>query len=225
MTEAQHHLYIRRWICVVRANHWVMRKGRLVENAVGNPARGDARPTDEGAARGDARPTDIQATEVSEWHALVWTAAEQLALQQHRAVIADDLRKGCHMVAFGSAKSSKLIENKEFNRLLVLWGNDRPLHEGGLAGLLIDPLDLASISAWRNPDVTERNSFVAFLRSKAHEGLLITIAQNAFAEVRSQEKSWDELELSKLRWLATQLKDRRGSREERREREYVAGPF
>lgn len=186
MTESQHHLYIRRWICVVRSNHWVMRKGRLVDNA----------------ARGD----------LSEWHALVWTAAEQLAVQQHRAVSADDLRKGCHVVAFGSAKSSKILENKEFNRLLVLWGNERPLNEGGMAGLLIDPLDLASISAWRDPEITERNSFVAFLRSKAHEGVLIRIAENAFQEVRSQEKSWDELELSKLRWMSKQLKDRTPSR-------------
>lgn len=191
MTEAQHHLYIRRWICVVRANHWIMRKGRLVENAVGLAAREDARPT------------------MSEWHTLVWSAAQQLALSDHRAVNATHLRYACHMVAFGSAKSSKVLENKEFNRLLILWGNERPLHEGGLAGLLIDPLDLASISAWRDPDVTERNSFVAFLRSKAHEGVLIRIAENAFAEVRSQERTWDELELSKLRWMSKQLKDRR----------------
>ena len=201
MTDAQHHLYIRRWIACVRANHLVMRKGRLVDNAVG-----------EGA---------------SEWHALAWTAAQQLALQQHRGVTADDLRKGCHVVAFGSAKSSKDLTNHEFNRLLVLWGNDsfRSGTTAALAGLLIDPLDLASISAWRNPEITERNSFVAFLRRKAHEGVLIRIAENAFAEVRSQEKSWDELDLSKLRWMSKQLKDRRGPRVERCEREYVAGPF
>jgi hypothetical protein len=196
MTEAQHHLYIRRWICVVRANHWVMRKSRLVDNAIGVSA---------------------PASGVSEYHAAVWTAAEQLALQQHRAVTADDLRKGCHVVATGIAKSSWDLTNKEFNRLLVLWGNERPRHEGGMAGLLIDSEDLASIAAWNNPDVTERNSFVAFLRSKAHEGLLITIAENAFQEVRSQEKSWDELDLSKLRWMSKQLKDRKPPRHQERQ--------
>jgi hypothetical protein len=189
MTDSQHYLYIRRWIACVRVNHWVMRKGRLVDEARG--------------LRSEDR------SQISEWHEMVWMAAEQLALQQHRAVTVEDLRKGCHVVAFGSAKSSKILDNKEFNRLLVLWGNDRPLHDGGMAGLLIDPLDLASIAAWRNPEITEHNSFVAFLRSKAHEGILIRIAENAFPEVRTQKKSWDELDLSKLRWMSKELKDRR----------------
>jgi len=198
MTEAQHHLYLRRWITCVRANHWVMRKGRLVDDAVGNQTANPVKSQgDHGAG-----------LEISEWHRAVWTAAEQLALQQFRGVSAEDLRKGCHVVAFGSAKSSKILENKEFNRLLVLWGNERPLRDGGLKGLLIDPLDLASMSAWRNPEITERNSFVAFLRTRAHEGVLIRIASNAFPEVRSQEKMWTELDLSKLRWMAKQLKDR-----------------
>lgn len=210
MTENQQRLYIRRWIACVRANHWVMRKGRLVENAVG------VRSAECGMRN-----------EFSEWHALVWTSAQQLALQQHRAVTAEDLRKGCHVVAFGSVKSSKDLTNQEFNRLLVLWGNERPLHEGGMAGLLIDPLDLASIAAWRDPEITERNSFVAFLRSKAHEGVLIRIAENAFPEVRSQDKCWNELELSKLRWMSKQLKDRRPrfSAQTQTDREYVPGPF
>lgn len=139
MNAAQHAKYIRCWINVVRANHWVMRKGRLADDAV----------------RGDK----------SEWHQLVWDAAEKLALPERRAVTADDLRKGCHVVAFGRAKSSKVLSNSEFNSLLTLWGNERPRSEGGLAGLLIDPLDLASITAWRKPEVGEIEGIVRKIHS------------------------------------------------------------
>jgi len=139
MNAQQHQKYIRCWINVVRANHWVMRKGRLVDDAV----------------RGDK----------SEWHQLVWTAAEKIAVGEQRAVVVDDLRKACHVVAFGRAKSSKALTNAEFNSLLVLWGNERPRSEGGLAGLLIEPLDLASITAWRKPEVGEREGMVRKINS------------------------------------------------------------
>ena len=139
MNQSQHSKYIRCWINVVRANHWVMRNGRLADDAV----------------RGDK----------SEWHQLVWDAAEVLAAAEKRAVVVDDLRKGCHVVAFGRAKSSKVLTNAEFNRLLVLWGNERPRSEGGLAGLLIEPLDLASITAWRTPEAGEREGLVRKINS------------------------------------------------------------
>src|ERR1700749_1577634 len=110
MNQAQNSKYIRCWIRCVLANHWVMRKGRLADNAV----------------REDA----------SAFHGAVWRAAENLAAAQVRAVTADDLRHGCHVAALGHDKSSKEFTSGEFDRLLLLWGNEREMK-----GLLIYPDD------------------------------------------------------------------------------------
>jgi|SRR5580698_5569740 hypothetical protein len=196
MTPAQHGLYIRRWITVVRANHWVMRKGRLVDNAIGAKA--------------------------SEWHGAVWTAATQKARQEYCGVTAHHLRHACHWVAFGRWKSSKDLSNPEFNRLLVLFGNERPMNGGGMKGLLVDPLDLASIQAWENPEESERASFVAWLRQTGHEAALIAISSNAFGT-----RLWSELPMESLRYLAKQVRRRPGGNAERgvRSAEQKRGTF
>lgn len=190
MNVFQHHLYLRRWITCVRANHWVMRTGRLTDNATG--------------------------ADVSEWHALVWQAAAALALQQQRAVTVEDLRKGCHVAAFGSPKSSKVLDNGEFNRLLILWGNERPLREGGMAGLLIDPLDLASISAWRDPDEASRQSYIKYLEHTRHEAALIAICRN-----RWDTGDWRSRNLEELQWLGRQTRPHRAPRSPKPEYERI----
>jgi hypothetical protein len=175
MNASQHAKYIRCWINVVRANHWVMRKGRLADDATS----------------GDK----------SEWHAAVWAAATALALPERRAVAADDLRKGCHVVAFGRAKSSKVLSNSEFNSLLTLWGNERPRSEGGLAGLLIEPLDIASITAWRKPEAGEIEGIVRKIHSlKIPDAVVDGVCRSNFP-LEYSAPFFEDLPLIRLRLL------------------------
>ena len=171
MTPAQHQKYIRRWICVVRVNHWVMRKGRMVDNAV---------------------------YDASEWHGQVYRTASALAMAEARAIVPDDLRKACHVLAFGKAKSSKVLTNQEFDRLLILWGNERPLKDGGMAGLLIDPEDIASIKAWIRPEKAQRESYVRLLNQ--HEAAACKISGNAF-----HTPHFENLPMDQLKWLVYQV--------------------
>src|SRR5690349_20018535 len=105
MSPAQFSRHWRDWNAVAKASGWRMRKGRLV-------------CLEDEDALGQRRPTK------SEHHARVWTFAEQLALREHRAVTADDLRHACYLAAFGRVASMQTADpmtNGEFNRLLALW--------------------------------------------------------------------------------------------------------
>jgi hypothetical protein len=177
MTEPQHALYIRRWICVVRANHWVMRKHRLVENAV----------------RGER----------SEWHQRVWDAAEMLAAQEHCAVTAEHLRHGCHVVAFGKKKSSWDLTNQEFDRLLIWFGHEPKHNMRGplLKGLLIDPENLTSVQAWLNPEENKRLHKIEYLRKLADEGKLRALSRNAWSI-----GDWESLDAQRLDSLISEVK-------------------
>ena len=175
MNALQHAKYIRCWINVVRANHWVMRKGRLADDAVTATKR--------------------------EWHQLVWAAACRLASEEKMAVTADHLRKGCHVVAFGRAKSSKMLSNSEFNSLLTLWGNERPRSEGGLAGLLIEPLDIASITAWRKPEAGEIEGIVRKIHSlKIPDAVVDGVCRSNFP-LEYRAPFFEDLPLACLRLL------------------------
>jgi len=173
MTPSQHDKYIRRWVCCTRTNHWTMRGGRLVDEAV---------------------------RDASEWHEGVFTAATIRANREHRAPTAEDLRKGCHIVAFGRDKSSKVLTNDEFSRLLVLWGNGRELRDGGMVGLLIDPLDLASLNAWMDPAAAQVKTLLQLIKQRAPHAVIATIAKNAFGT-----EEFETLDLGKLKWLMGQL--------------------
>jgi hypothetical protein len=121
MTASQAKKYWRRWSAVCRANHWRWLKGRLVPEA---------------------------ASEISPHHVLVWNVARARAVQQHRGVIADDLRHACHILALrGRDKSHGDLTNAEFNRLLCLWGDERQM-----AGLLMEPDCLASAINFDHPE-------------------------------------------------------------------------
>lgn len=171
MTDKQTILYWRRWGAVCHDNDWRMVQGRLLADAEANRAR-------------------------SEWHGAVWTAAENHARQQHRAITADDLRHGCHIAALGQDKSSKALSNADFNRLLTLFA------------LLINEVDLSAVTDWMHPDRSEQRSYVAYLKKQAPEAVIIDIARNA-QFLGSIDNAWEDLPLPKLRWLSSQLKDRR----------------
>ena len=178
MNETQHAKYIRCWITVVRANHWVMRKGRLAEDAAG--------------------------ADRSPWHQLVWSVADRMASEKQMAVVPDHLRKACHVVAFNKDKSSKVLTNEEFDRLLILWGNERELRQGGMKGLLVDPLDLASINAWNDYERVERLNLVRRLHQLAPDAVISEISKNAFGT-----EFWVDLDIPKMHWLMRELKNGR----------------
>jgi arylamine N-acetyltransferase len=108
----------------------------------------------------------------SEQHARVWTFAEQLALREHRAVTADDLRHACYLAAFGRVASMRAADpmtNGEFNRLLALWA------------VLIDPDNLAAQVDWMHPEEAARRGLVAsILRSAPGEAYVIAISKRKF---------------------------------------------
>lgn len=174
MTEAQQRrFYFPVWNTCAVANGWFMVKGRLRADL---DAQREERATWSDPAR--------------EVYLKVVTAAEQLALADHTAVTADHLRRGCNLVAAGKVSSGDL-DNKQTNRVVALFR------------LLADPDDLEAVMTWLNPDRAEHGSFVAFLKKRAHDGVLISIARNAF-----DTNDWESLPIEKLRWMAKELKNR-----------------
>ena len=169
----QRRFYFPAWNGCAVANGWVMVKGRL---------RADI---------GNLKP-EVQSwpEPAREMGLKVLVTAEQVASQQHRAVVADDLRHACNYVAAGKLSSGDL-DNKQTNRVVALFN------------LLADPEDLDAVMNWLHPENAERGSFVSFLRRKAHEATLRAISNEAF-----QTKNWEELPIEKLRWLAKELKNR-----------------
>ena len=178
MNEAQQRrFYFPCWNSCAVANGWFMVKGRLRADLV---AQREEYATWSEPGR--------------EMYLKVVTTAEQFARAGHRVVTEGkpfyDLRYACNVAATGRIHSEDL-DNKQTNRVVALFK------------LLTDPDDLDAVMNWLHPENAERGSFVAFLRKRAHEALLITIAKNAF-----DTDAWDELPIEKLRWLAKELKNR-----------------
>lgn len=115
LTDAQktlHWSYTHGWAAVCRANRW---------------------PT---SASCNRFADDARREACSEWHRKVWEFAETIARQQYRAVTADDLRKGCYMLALGSPKSLTQFNNADLDRVLVVFR------------LMIEPDDLGAVRDW-----------------------------------------------------------------------------
>ena len=176
VTEAQQRrFYFPVWNTCAVANGWFMVKGRL--------------RADLAAQREEYATWSDPAREV---YLKVLTAAEQLALADHTAVVADHLRRGCNLVASaGRHASSGDLTNAETNRVAALFK------------LLTDPEDLEAVMNWLHPENAEKGSFVSWLKKQAHEGVLIAISRNAF-----DTPDWESLPIEKLRWLCKQLKSR-----------------
>lgn len=172
MTEWQDNKYWRRWNACVRANHWRMAGGRLDERAAG-PDR-------------------------SETHADVWRAAEQIALRKHRAVIADDLRHGCHVVALGRDKSHTKLSNREFDKVLTLWGDERDCK-----GLLIEPLHLGSEIHNANPDIKSRRRHLHFLTHECLGGYVASECERIYGT-----KDFESLVDAQLMSLSDHIRNR-----------------
>ncbi len=174
MTELQNTLYWRRWSAVCHANDWVWVKGRM-----------------KGEALRDA----------SEHHVAVWRIASDLAVQQHRAVTANDLRHGCHVYAFGRDIGHQEMTNAQFSRLLCLWGNGKG-GEQRMDGLLIEPLCLTSMEHWLDTegklDSIQRTKW--FIQHAAEDAYVRHISADKFGT-----RMWEWLDATQLRQLAMTL--------------------
>lgn len=171
MNDSQDKKYWRRWSAVVRVNQWRWLDGRIVAEAV--------------------------LDDHSEHHAAIWQIARDLAGKAHRAPVANDLRHACHVHALGRDVSHKKMTDAQFNRLLILWGNER-----NLGGLLVEP-DLNSQMAWTNPDEAERKSAVEYVLQLAPEAIIISIAKNRFTTA-----NWRFLNREQLLALGRIIRDR-----------------
>ena len=169
MNDNQDKKYWRRWSAVVRANQWRWIEGRLVPEAKSE----------------------------GEQHAAVWNIANERAAKAHRAPIADDLRHACHIHALGRDVSHKKMTDQQFDRLLILWGNERDL-----GGLLVEP-DLNSLMAWTDPGEAQRKSTVEYILQLAPEAVIISIAKSKF-----NASNWRFLTREQLLALGRIIRDR-----------------
>ena len=180
MNTAQKSKYWCTWGNVCRANQWRMTKGRLSSKAVRD-----------GGLAGH--------------HTAVWYAAESLAAQHCRAVTADDLRHACHVYAFGRDISHSDLSNAQFDRLLLLWGNERDTK-----GLLIDSDDIAAQTAWDHPDQARKESLIGSIEDAAMEITGAAAAGEAYIRAITGDLwgtiMWRDLESGRLLSLLRKLK-------------------
>lgn len=164
-------MYWRRWSAVSRALNWRMVQGRL------DPAA---------------------AQDGSSHIAAVMQAASARAAGAHRAVTPDDLRHGCHLVALGRDKSHADFSNREFDKLLTLWGDEKQI-----SGLLLEPLDLGSEIHRANPELKSRERHLHFLRRDCLGGYVASESERIFGT-----KNWQALDSEQLAQLSNHLRAR-----------------
>ena len=173
MNAGQNSKYWRRWAFVCRQNHWQWTKGRLGADAVKN---------------------------ASQHHLAVWRLAESLACSACRAVVADDLRHACHVHAFGRDLSHSALTNEQFDRLLLLFGDERTIR-----GLLICP-DVRAQMLWDNPDQAKKLSLIRSIKSLANDEYICAITKDVWGTIY-----WEDLEAADLLGLLRKLKGNRPS--------------
>jgi hypothetical protein len=208
LSPSQTSLHWRRWAAVIATNHWRMAKGRM--------------------------SPDAQLTrDASKYHYSVWRLAEELALQAHRTVTADDLRHGCYLLAATDLKnrfrkstkvstSSKDLDNATFSHLLCLWGEDESRgHKLRMYGVLIEPLCVESTMSWDDPGREERRYLVAWLDENAPAATVRAISMNAFGT-----REYETLAQTQLQWLQRTIRDQQKSwNRPRPASAYAPGPF
>lgn len=169
MTDTQKkRLYFPAWRDCCRANDWRWAGGRPVQTARrSHPLHGE--------------------------FARLWSVAERLARQAHRAVALDDLRHGVHILALGFDKSSQHLSNGEVNRVVDL------MH------FLRDPENLDHVARWQDAEISPRRSMLSFLEKKAPSEYIARIASDKFATPH-----WRDLDLAQLRSLAAIIAKRAG---------------
>jgi hypothetical protein len=169
MTDDQNRKYWRRWSFVCRQNHWRWVKGRLIADAVK-----------------DAGPH----------HQAVWRIAEMLAEQSCRAIAAEDLRHACNVHAFGRDMSHVNFTNDQFDRLLLLWGNERQIR-----GLLVYSDDIAAQIYWDDANRSKKESLIRSIKAAAADEYICSITQDLYGTIY-----WEDLDLKALLGLLRKIK-------------------
>ena len=168
MNTGQNSKYWRRWAAVCHHNNWRWIKGRLSAEAV---------------------------KDTGPHHTAVWVHAEQLANQACRAVTADDLRHACHVHAFGRDISHSSLTNRQFDRLLLLWGNEREMRG------LLNTDDIRAQVLWDHPDQAEKLSLVHAIKLAAAHEYICSITRDVFGT-----EYWEDLDAKQLLGLLRKIK-------------------
>lgn len=172
MTDNQRkHFYFPAWLACAAAYDWRMVGGRLLADLAALRERCNQLPEPAAGVLYD-----------------VLTAAEKLARQEHRAVVADDLRHACNLVAGGNASANKL-NNGQLSKVVNLFR------------LLRDPDDLTAVMHWLNPDEADRVSLADHIATLCPEARLRAIAVNAW-----NTSEWRDQDASRLRWLLREVR-------------------
>jgi hypothetical protein len=160
MTDPQRiRFYFPAWHQVCAAHGWHMERGRF----------------------SGARLEAWGAQALTEVYHAVWEAAGELAVQNHRGVVAENLRHACHVVALGEDKSS---------RDLVNWEVERVVH---LFRLLADPDDLEAAMQYFQPQNALRKRTLWTLEHRFHEAQVIHLALDIFGTSDWRTLSTDAL--------------------------------
>jgi hypothetical protein len=172
MNDGQNNKYWRRWKQVCLANRWAWVKGRLVDTAV---------------------------KDAGQHHVAVWRLAGQLADQSCRAVVATDLRHACHVHSFGRDVSHTHFDNGQFDRLLLLWGDERQTR-----GLLISPEDIKAQVLWDDPEQAKKLSLIRSIHAAAPDEYIQAITVDIWGT-----PFWEDLDHAALLGLNRKLKGAR----------------
>lgn len=169
INAGQNSKYWRRWAMVCRVNHWRWSKGRLAMDAV---------------------------RDAGQHHVAVWNLAEKIADQHCRAVVADDLRHGCHIHVAGRDLSHGNFSNEQFNRLLLLWGNERDF-----PGLLINPDNVRSQMLWDDPLMAKKDGLIRSIKELARDEYICKITSDIWGTIFWEDNLDCEALLGLLRKL------------------------
>lgn len=169
MTPAQRQLYWRLWAQIVRQNGW-----RDVARVLSPSAVLDA----------------------SDHHRRVHEAAIALAQQEGRAMAADHLRHGAHVIALGrSISSDDLKRPADIDRVFNLFK------------LLANPENIAAAIKWENPDMADRERLVWRIRSAAPQAYIDAICADRFGSAYTSP-FYEDLPIACLRDLVKTLSER-----------------
>lgn len=170
MTEAQRtRYYIPAWSHASAACGWRMMGGRLLADLDHQVAAAAEYP--HGHPLRDLLPRLI-------------AHARAAAVQDHRAVNADDLRHACNAAASGWRHTSAMkLGNRDITRVVALFK------------LLADAQDVQALVDWEHPSDPPAAALARALRT-ADEQAAVAIARNAF-----HTDDLESLDAGKLRWL------------------------
>jgi len=124
----------------------------------------------------------------------VWRVAGMLAVREHRGVVADDLRHGCHWAALGEDRSSVKLRNGELDRVLCVFR------------LMADAEDLGAMMDWLHPEKDEARRMRWWIEHRCNVGYVGRLSRDIYGT-----DDWQGLGIDDLRSLFRMLRQRPGA--------------